>query len=313
MTTRRSFIKNSIIGSAGLSLAANPINQLFTQENKAPKISLAQWSLNKAIRKNEIKVDAFPTISLNGFGINAVEYVSTFYSDHKSNVAYWMALDYQAQTEGVKNLLIMVDAEGELGDSNQNKRIQAVDNHKGWIDIAARLKCHSIRVNAFGDGDRSTLKTSLVDGMGRLCEYSAQAGINILIENHGLYSSDADFVVEVIKEVDSQYMGTLPDFGNWCTSEKWGGTSDNKCKEVFDPAKGTAAFMPYAKGVSAKTYDFNRQGGQNRIDYPGLLKIVKDQGYEGYIGVEYEGENLKEVDGILATKKLIEDTWAALD
>ena len=108
-------------------------------------------------------------------------------------------------------------------------------------------------------------------------------------------------------------MGTLPDFGNWCTAEKWGGTRDNSCKEVFDPAKGVAAFMPYAKGVSAKTYDFNRQGGQNRIDFPALLKIVKDQGFNGYIGVEYEGENLKEVDGILATKKLIENTWAALD
>ena len=181
MTTRRSFIKKSIIGSAGLSLAAGPISELFALQNEAPKISLAQWSLNKAIRKNEIKVDAFPTISLNGFGIDAVEYVSTFYSDQKSNVAYWMALDHQAQMEGVKNLLIMVDAEGDLGDSDQNKRIKAVDNHKGWIDIAARLKCHSIRVNAFGDGDRATLKASLIDGLGRLCEYGAQAGINILI------------------------------------------------------------------------------------------------------------------------------------
>ena len=313
MTSRRSFLKKSLIGSTALTLPGVLSNDFFSSQNQLPKISLAQWSLNRDIKKGEIKAEAFPTISRVGYGIEAVEYVSTFYSDQKSNAAFWLSMAHQCRSEGVKSLLIMVDAEGELGDSNANKRLKAVDNHKGWVDIAARLQCHSIRVNAFGDGDRATLKGSLVDGLGKLCEYGAKAGINITIENHGLFSSDADFVVEVIKEINNPFMGTLPDFGNWCTSQKWGGTSDNKCKEVFDPAKGVAAFMPYAKGVSAKTYNFNKEGGQPRIDYPGLLKIVKDHGYEGYIGIEYEGNNLSEGEGILATQKLIEKTWLSLD
>lgn len=207
----------------------------------------------------------------------------------------------------------MVDGEGDLGDGDESNRLQAVENHKTWVDIAASLSCHSIRVNAFGDSNREIIKPALIEGLGQLCEYSAQAKLNIIIENHGLFSSDAAFVVEVIKAVDSPYMGTLPDFGNWCTAVQWGGTRDDSCERVYDQAKGVEEFMPFAKGVSAKTYDFNEEGGQDRIDYKGILQIVKDFDYKGYIGIEYEGDNLSEEDGIKATKKLINDTWMMLD
>lgn len=311
MSNRRRFIKQSLIGTAALSL---PFVSSCTSNGKSvPKISLAQWSMNRAIRNGELKAIDFAAITRNTYGLDAVEYVNGFYTDHKTDQAFWDDMKNRAEGEGVKNLLIMVDAEGELGNADDSLRIQAVDNHKTWVDIAAHLGCHSIRVNAFGDADRAVIKAALVDGLGTLCEYGESANINIIIENHGLYSSDADFVVEVVKEVNSPFMGTLPDFGNWCTSVQWGGTRDDSCENIFDLAKGVEQFMPYAKGVSAKTYDFNEAGGQDRIDYKALLQIVKDHKYEGYIGIEYEGENLSEQDGIKATERLIKDTWAMLD
>lgn len=310
MATRRRFIKQSLIGTAALSLPFIP--SCSTKSISLPKISLAQWSLNRGIREGVFKPIDFAAITKNTFGLDAVEYVNSFYADQKNNQAFWADMKSRAAGEGVKSLLIMVDAEGELGDASEANRLKAVDNHKKWVDIAADLGCHSIRVNAFGADDRAIIKDALVDGLGRLCEYGARANVNITIENHGLYSSDAAFMVEIIQEIDNPYMGTLPDFGNWCTSAKWGGTDDDSCEVVYDPAKGVDAFMPYAKGVSAKSYDFNTAGGQDRIDYKQLLQIVKNYNYEGYIGIEYEGDSHSEIEGIKATAQLIKNTWAEL-
>lgn len=286
---------------------------VFSADHALPKISLAQWSMNRAIKDGSIKAEDFAAITKRDYGIEAIEFVNGFYKDHKKDMSYWDNMLRRSENEGVTNLLIMVDEEGDLGSTRKSERLEAVENHYGWVDIAKRMKCDSIRVNAFGTGPRNEVKTALVDGMGRLAEYGAKAGINILIENHGLYSSEADFIVEMIKEVNNPYMGTLPDFGNWCTSEKWGGTRDDSCGNVYDIQKGVEEFMPYAKGVSAKTYDFDTAGNQPRLDYPGLLKAVKAMGYDGYIGIEYEGNNLSEPDGIMATKRLIESVWSALD
>ena len=301
------------MGTAALSMPTLLHSCTSGQELVMPKISLAQWSINRSIRKGELKAEDFAAITRNTYGLDAVEYVASFYLDHKTDPAYWNDLKGRADGEGVKSLLIMIDEEGDLGNPDENARKAAVENHYGWVDAAKGSGCHSIRVNAFGTGERSVVKAALIDGMGNLCEYAAKAGINILIENHGLYSSEANLMVEVIKAVDSPFMGTLPDFGNWCTSEKWGGTRDDSCKQVYDLVGGVKEFMPYAKGVSAKTYDFDEAGDQPRLDYVSLLKAVKDAGYQGYIGIEYEGENLSEPEGIRATKQLIEKVWAGLD
>ena len=278
-----------------------------------PNISLAQWSLNRAFRNGDLKAVDFASIAKNTYGINAVEFVSSLYGEQGEAAGFWESMTQRSADAGVENLLIMIDGEGDLGANAEDKRIEAVENHYRWVDRAKTMGCHSIRVNAFGDGNRAELRSALIDGLGRLTEYSAKSDINILIENHGLFSSDANFVVDVIQQVNSEHLGTLPDFGNWCTSVKWGGTSTDGCESVFDHAEGVKTFMPYAKGVSAKTYDFDAAGDQPRLDYPKLLKIVKDTGFGGYIGIEYEGESLSEHEGILATKKLIENTWSALD
>lgn len=311
MSTRRTFIKQTAICSATLSLM--PLsNAIGIPRDSDLRISLAQWSLNRAIRAGEINAVDFASISKRTYGIDAVEYVNGFYKEQKGKKDFWQDMFNRSQSEGVRNLLIMIDEEGDLGSPDTQSRNKAVENHFGWVDAAKQMDCHSIRVNAFGTGERSVVKDSLVDGLGNLCEYGKQAGIHILIENHGLYSSEADLIVGVIKEVNSPFMGTLPDFGNWCTTQKWGATRDDSCESAYDPIAGVKAFLPFAKGVSAKSYDFDSNGGQARIDYPQLLQAVKDSAYEGYIGIEYEGENLSEPDGIRATQELIQKTWKAL-
>ena len=278
-----------------------------------PKISLAQWSLHRALEKGELKAVDFPMMAKNEFGISAVEYVNTFYSSELQKPAFWNTLKKQTDEAGIENVLIMVDDQGELGAPGEKERAQAVEQHRRWLEAAERLGCHSIRVNAFGKGDRKAIKGALVDGLGALSQAGSDAGLNILIENHGLHTSDARFITGIIKEVNNPFLGTLPDFGNWCLNQEWGGTKDGVCNDSYDPVKGLQEMLPFAKGVSAKSYDFGPDGLETRLPYPTLLQKVKNAGFLGYIGIEYEGDRLSEAEGIRATKALIENTWKTLD
>ncbi len=314
MTTRRSFIEKTVLGS--LALTAAP---LLAHSSKFPvpvapelKISLAQWSLHRALAKTEIKAVDFAHIAKNEYGIGAVEYVNQYYSEMATSEKFWSQMRARAENEGVKSLLIMVDNEGDLGNLDDAERATAVKNHYKWIHAAKILGCHSIRVNAFGKGSKRELHTALVDGLGSLVDYGKKENINVLVENHGLHTSDGKFIVSILKEVDNPFLGTLPDFGNWCLTTEWGSTQNNRCNEVYDRYEGISDFLPYAKGVSAKSYAFDSNGNETLIDYTKMLKMVKDSGFEGYIGIEFEGENMAEPDGIRATKTLLEKVWKNL-
>lgn len=317
MVTRRNFLKNIGLGTTALTLPSLPSFAahaiLKPLEMNSLNISLAQWSLHRALEKGDIKAIDFAKIAKEQFDIHAVEYVNQFYTQYAKSEVYWQRLKERATDLDVKSLLIMVDNEGDLGNSNTNERKTAVENHYKWIHASKILGCHSIRVNAFGDGNRLNIKSALVDGLGQLASYGAKENIHVLIENHGLHTSDADFIIDIIKEVSNSHLGTLPDFGNWCLETQWGSTQNNSCSQVFDRYNGVTAFLPYAKGVSAKSYEFNEAGEETIIDFERLLKVIKASTFDGYIGIEFEGETISEADGIRATKALIEKVWATLD
>lgn len=310
MNNRRRFIKNTALGIAALNspLALSWLDRSTYLPTTKPKISLAQWSLNRAFFAGELAPQHFARIAAENYQIKAVEYVNAFYKDKGKDAAFWKKMRQYADDHGVTSLLMMVDEESELGIKNDSKRAVAVANHHKWIEAIKILGGHSIRVNAFGRGGRKQLKAALVDGLGQLAEFGKSMGISVLVENHGLHTSDAEFIVSIIKEVDNPYLGTLPDFGNWCLSHEWG-SIQKPCDERYDPYRGVTEMIPFAKGVSAKSYEFDELGEETRINYKQMLSIVKRAGYQGYIGIEYEGKHLSEPEGIRATKKLIETAW----
>jgi sugar phosphate isomerase/epimerase len=312
MNSRRKFIRNTALFTAACNVPGVSVfpNKRF---NMNPlKISLAQWSLHRALESGQLQAGDFAAVARNEYDITAIEYVNSFYQGKGEDEAFWQQMRERALNEGVQSLLIMVDGEGDLADPKDNARLMAVENHHKWIHAVKLLGGHSIRINAFGTGERTALKAALVDSLGRLVEYAGREGIYVLIENHGLHTSDAGFIVDIIKVVDNPFLGTLPDFGNWCLDREWGSTANNECESVYDPANGLRQFLPYARGVSAKSYAFNREGYESVIDYPELLRLVKNSGYNGHIGIEYEGTSLPEPEGIRATKVLLETIWKGL-
>ena len=309
MQSRRTFVRNTFL-SAG-SLAMPSLLESFALPSGI-KISLAQWSLHRTLEAGKLDNLEFPGVARNKYGIEAVEYVNQFFGgkqlDYKTaakNTGYLNQLLQRSRDAGVYNHLIMVDNEGSLAIPKDAERLAAVENHKKWIDAAKFLGCATVRVNLHGDGNSDDKHKASVDSLGRLGEYASTAGINVVVENHGSDSSNGKWLAGVMKAVGKPNVGTLPDFGNFCINHPWGQTQD-PCSNMYDRALGVKEMLPFAKGVSAKTYDFDANGGQPKIDYPKLMDIVKLAGFKGYIGIEYEGFNENEDEGIRKTKALLE-------
>lgn len=271
------------------------------------KISLAEWSLNKQLFSGKLTNLDFPAKAKNDFGIDAVEYVNQFFKDKANDREYLKELKQRCDDLGVTSVLIMCDGEGGLGDTQEARRLEAVNNHKKWVEAAQFLGCHSIRVNAYGEGSREDVAKAATDGLARLSDFAKDYKINVIVENHGGYSSDGKWLSQVIANTKMDNCGTLPDFGNFCVVMK-----DNECQEWYDRYVGVEEMMPYAKGVSAKSMAFDTQGNCVETDYNKMLRIVKDAGYRGHIGIEYEGNGLSEDEGVRATKTLLERVGSQL-
>jgi len=285
-----------------------PSEKVHSNEGAFFKLSLAQWSLHRYVEEKKNSPFHFAS-QAKEMGFEGLEYVSQLYKYEIEKLGFDVVIDSLnkiSKKESMQNILIMVDDEGDLADPDENMRNQAVENHKRWVDAASKLGCQSIRVNTFGTNDPEIWKTTVVDGLRKLSEYAATKNINVLCENHGWLSSNPVELMKAINEVNMENCGTLPDFGNWCVkradvNEKWG-----DCAEVYpDKYEGTKMMMPAAMAVSAKSYDFDEAGNETTIDYIKMLQIVKDAGYTGFVGVEYEGDVLDEKAGIEATKDLL--------
>lgn len=277
------------------ALAARSDEQLY-------RVSLAQWSLHRALRAGEFSNLEFPAVARDRFGIDAVEFVNRFFAAEVRRAGYLAELDRRARDAGVECLLIMCDGEGRLGDPDPVERGRAVDNHVKWLEAAARLGCAAIRVNAASDGPFDEQQRLAADGLARLTRLAEPFRLSVLVENHGGLSSHAAWLAGVIRRVDHPRCGTLPDFGNFVIDP----SRPDEPDAAYDRYRGVRELMPFARAVSAKSYDFDARGDETTIDFLRMMRIVTDAGYRGPVGIEYEGRRLPEDEGVRATKRLLE-------
>jgi L-ribulose-5-phosphate 3-epimerase len=296
LMSRRRFLLNSANIVGGVAVMSITQSESRGVQKELFPISLAEWSFHRALFAKTLDHLDFARTAKQDFGIEAVEYVNQFFKDKATDQKYLSEMKKRANDLGVRSVLIMIDEEGALGDADENRRKKSVENHYKWVEAARFLGCHSIRVNAQSQGDYAEQLERAADGLRRLTEFGAQHQINVIVENHGGLSSNGEWLSAVIKKVNHPRCGTLPDFGNFNLGNG----------QQYDRYKGVQELMPFAKGVSAKSMDFDDQGNETKIDYRKMMKIVIDAGYRGHVGIEYSGERLSEPDGVRATKKLLE-------
>jgi sugar phosphate isomerase/epimerase len=331
--SRREFLNQLGLAAAGMSLSTafpSPTVASSTAKKFSFDISLAEFSFAGELMSGKMTNMDFPARAKNDFGINVLEYVSMFFNNKHTDQAYLKELKQRCDDLGLKNNLIMVDG-ANIADLDATKRQQAVEAHYAWVDAAKFLGCSSIRVN-FGDTSKAisgaaddpadeAAKTA-ADGYHKLLEYAAKSSMNVIVENHFGNSTDIDWLVGILKQVNMPNAGLLPDFGNFCRQRSKPETNDikgimgTKCIQEYDRYEGVKKMMPYAKGISAKTHKFDANGNETETDFRRMFKIIKDAGFKGYVGIEYEGGimsmynptggYLPSTEGIKATKTLLE-------
>lgn len=301
LSTRRHLL--SAAGGLGALLAlrpttaAAPAARQASDGGEAPlfRLSLAEWSLHRTLRSGELDNLDFAPFAKQRFGIEAVEYVNSFFKDRACDFRYLRELKRRAEDAGVRQNLVMCDGEGYLGDASEKRRASAVENHFRWIAATAFLGGYAIRVNAHGEGPPEEVARRVADSLHHLAEFAEPYGIDVIVENHGGYSSNGAWLAGVIRAAGHPRVGTLPDFGNFRLGD---GTE-------YDRYRGVAEMMPFARAVSAKSYAFDERGEETTIDYERMLRIVLDAGYHGWIGIEYEGSRHSEIEGIRLTRELL--------
>ena len=300
---RRDFLKFGASIAGGL--AATGLRGSLLSDIKKPmvfKISLAEWSLHRALQSKEIDHLDFYSVAKKEFDISAVEYVNTFFFNKGRDTTYLKEMKTRADDLSVRSLLIMCDNEGNLGDPDDSKRKTAVENHYKWAEAAKFLGCHSIRVNARSEGSYDEQIELAADGLRRLAEFGDNIGINTIVENHGGLSSNGKWLSAVMEKVDHPRIGTLPDFGNFrLDGEEW-----------YDRYQGVRELMPYAQAVSAKSHEFDSDGNEINTDYYKMMKIVLDASYNSHVGIEYEGTAHSEMEGIRLTLELLKKVRASI-
>jgi sugar phosphate isomerase/epimerase len=237
------------------------------------RISLAEWSLHRSLQAGELEHLDFAPLARSSYGLEGAEFVNRFFEKKAKDEAYLKEMKRRADDAGVACLLIMVDGEGPLASADTAERARAIESHRKWLEAATFLGCHSVRVNASGSGSPDEMRS-----------------------NHGGLSSDGGWMSALMREAGHPRVGTLPDFGNFNLGEG----------PKYDRYKGVEEMMPFAKAVSAKSYDFDEEGNETTIDFERMLAIVLGAGYRSWIGIEYEGKRLSEPDGIRRTKALLE-------
>lgn len=308
VSSRRGFLTESVALAAALVSGARLARAAPAAEPKARassparafKISLAQWSLHRELQAGRLDPLDFAKIA-NGFGIDAIEYVSQFYQGKVRDRAFLAELKRRAAGEGVWSLLIAVDGEGDLAARDARVRRRAVESHKKWVDAAAFLGCHAIRVSVCGPkavhtAHEDDLANWASEGLRKLAEFSGGRGVDVLVENEGGLSSRGSWLSEVLNAVHHPRCGSLPDFGGF----------DQPGGQGQDRYKGVRELMPFARAVNARARDFDERGEETKINFAQMLEIVTSAGYHGYVGIKYDGERLSERAGIERTKALLE-------
>jgi sugar phosphate isomerase/epimerase len=246
----------------------------------------------------------FPVLARQEFGIDAVEYVNTFYRGKVADSAFFNAMRQRADDHGVNSLLIMCDGLGSLAAADAQARAQAIENHKPWMEIARVLGCHAVRVNVYGEGEPDVQAARAAEALALLGEAGAALDLHVLVENHGGLTSDAAWLAGVMRRAAHPRVCSLPDFGNFrLLPNDVPRAADDP---YYDRYLGVAELMPFARAVSAKAYDFDDAGEETTIDFKRMLDIVVEAGYSGYVGIEYEGRRLSEFAGIRATQALLQ-------
>ena len=293
--SRRSFLGSATLAAPIISFAPTLLAKGKNDPNRF-QIGIQEYTFHRWIGSGKLDHLDYPALAKDKLGITHIEYWNRPFKEKHTDKKYVGELVKRTTGEGMKNVLILVDAKNQLDSKDAQARSQAVDEHKGWVDCAAQLGCDAIRVNCRSGGNRDENLENAAMGLGALCDYAKETGVKIVIEPHGGNSQDPDWLLAAMKKINKPNAGLLPDFNNFGRYNRYDGVIKS---------------LPYAPAVCAKALRFDDKGNETNTDFYKMIKIIYDSSYSGVISIEFEGHRVDPIEGSLKTKALIQKALKA--
>lgn len=300
MMKRRHLLRSLTLGMGAATLAPRSLSSLLAADSDKPwlKFAVQQYSFNQQLRSGELDILDFPKTVVEGTGIRGLEYFNGHMEEKGGDAGFFKELRKRTDDLGATNIMMLCRSKSALDSADPGERAKAIEGYRPWLEATRTLGGECIRVDVRSPGDPEEQKAHAIAGLKALCEVAEKDfELAIVVENHGNHSGNGAWVAEVMKGVDRENCGTLPDFQNFTD---------------YDPYQGVEEMMPWARIVCAKSKGFDKEGNEVNVDYRRMLKIVRKSGYSGWIGIEFEGHDVEPVEGILATKRLIETVMAEI-
>ena len=159
-----------------------------------------------------------------------------------------------------------------------------VETAKEDADIALLLGAPMIRLFTGPPLEEAAARRREVECFQEVADYAAGIGIAVGLQNH---PSTGDDILRILKETDRPNFSFLLDTGQWV-----GSPAANKGQ--VDPAHDIYRYMeqtaPYATHVRAKFYKID-SGREEWLDYGRIVPILRDAGFNGALGVVFEGKD----------------------
>jgi sugar phosphate isomerase/epimerase len=255
---------------------------------KRQRIAISTWSFHNYFQPTRsadfslpgralVLLD-FPEMVADQYKVHNLEFVAPHFSSFEP--AYLLELKSRLKRTRSRLVNIPVDIEelrmgGGLSDSDAKIRATAVTAVKKWIDVGRQLGARSVRCDP-GKMDPQNLGPT-VKSYKELSAYGRSKGVYVIVENHGGVGSEhPEELVALFKGVGGNFIGALPDFGNF---------PDESIR-----LRGLPLLFPYARTVChAKGLEFDPSGNETKFDFKRCVKISKEAKYKGVYSIEYEG------------------------
>jgi sugar phosphate isomerase/epimerase len=207
--------------------------------------------------------------------------------------AYVNMLKRRAFDNGLPLFLLSIHQ--DFVDPDPAKRKTDIEHTKRCLDLAARLGIPAIRLNS---GRWNTIKSFddlmkangnepaiegytdadamkwVIESIQECLPVASATGVMMALENHWGLTTDPNNVVKIVKAVNSPWLGTNADTGNY----------------VGDPYRGLEVLASSATVVQAKTYYGGGEWYTLDLDYPRIAGILRKAGFKGWVSLEMEGK-----------------------
>jgi sugar phosphate isomerase/epimerase len=300
---RREFLKTVGVGAlagAGLGSAA-PLARaasadLSADSDKKPRLlsSCCAYSYRELLSTGKMSYEDLILKAVE-LGLDAVDMTVYYFKsidpghlDSLRNLAYKNAVAFSGAA--CNATMVKTDAAA---------RADVLVQIKKWVDVADRLGASHLRIFAGDLPSGVTTQQAIdwsVETMKAACDYSAEKGITLGIEDHGNITSSANVCLEIMHRVNSPYAGINLDITHFAAT-----TAQDAYAQI-------AACIPHATVSHIRDHwDDSKPGDSKPLDMDRVWKLYAEAGHKGYMAVEYSPEETGE-PAITGAPKLIAKT-----